>query len=62
MRQQRRSPLIHRKNVRKGDVGMTLAMRQCRRAANRIVNPILGDWLAIEKIPKGIFVATDGAV
>lgn len=41
---------------------MTLAMPQCGRAANRIVNPILGDWLAIEKRPKGMFVATDGAV
>ena len=59
---QRRSPLIHRKNARKGDVGMTLAMPQCGRAANRIVNPILGDWLAIEKRPKGMFVATDGTM
>jgi hypothetical protein len=41
---------------------MTLAMRQGWRAANRIVNPILGDWLAIEKRLTGMFVATDGAV
>ena len=41
---------------------MTLAMPPCRRTANRIVNPILDDWLAIEKRPKGMFVATDGAV